>query len=300
MERCIFMTENRTVDTRNQMRERIRSACSRHSADALIPYKEVSSEQLMLAVYYPEGYDPKQKYPLFCMIHGGAWCNRKIFPDQDQWSGDYLGYLARYYSDRGFLAVSVEYRLARNFGQTEGYGLPELRDDCCDALNYLVDHSLQLGIDLSRVYLLGESAGGYLAASLVTSYTNRDFSFRKAFLINPITDVSQPPWMEYVPRGGLPTEQSDIAWASRAKALSPVWQITEDTCTTILVHGKDDKTVNPENSVRFYEEMCRAGNSCSLLLLENTTHAFLLMEYYKGGPEACERTISEIDREVDS
>lgn len=89
-------------------------AISFHSADVTVAYKEVAGNPVYLGYYLPTDFDQKNKYPLFVFVHGGGWSSHMIFSDQSQWQGDYLGYLARYYADKGFVCVSMDYRLARD------------------------------------------------------------------------------------------------------------------------------------------------------------------------------------------
>lgn len=65
-----------------------------------------------------------------------------------------------YVQNTGVPVLSVDYRLA-----------PEVRApvptlDCFAGLQYLVDHASELGVDPARIAAMGESGGGYLAASL--------------------------------------------------------------------------------------------------------------------------------------
>ncbi len=54
------------------------------------------------------------------MEDGGGWTSRTVFEDQRAWAGDHLGYLARYYADKGYISVSIDYRLMRENGEADG------------------------------------------------------------------------------------------------------------------------------------------------------------------------------------
>ena len=93
---------------------------ARHTADEIVTYKTTKDgEDLKLCYFYPKDYDRSKKYPTFVIIHGGGWASRNIMKDQTQWSGDYLGYLLRYYADRGFLGVIMTAWAASLPGQTQ-------------------------------------------------------------------------------------------------------------------------------------------------------------------------------------
>lgn len=70
----------------------------------------ICSCRVYIACYLPKETDLGQKRPLFAFIHGGGWSSSKIFADQPCWQWDHLGYPARYFADKGFLSVRVDYR----------------------------------------------------------------------------------------------------------------------------------------------------------------------------------------------
>src|SRR4051794_10784864 len=65
----------------------------------------------------------------------------------------------RYADEAGVTVVDVDYRLAPEQPYPAGF------DDCFTALCWAVDHNEELGIDLSRLAVGGNSAGGGLAAA---------------------------------------------------------------------------------------------------------------------------------------
>lgn len=255
------------------------SCIQRHSGDEIVFYKEVSGIPIPLTFYYPQDYDSKRKYPVFVFIHGGGWNSHKIFSNQKEWQGDYLGYLARYYADKGYVSVSIDYRLMQEKGQKEQFQLIDLYEDCEDAVTFLVTNSEKYGLDFTRSVVLGESAGGYLAAAIATFTYRHKPVFQRAILVNAITDLFDSQWNEYIPGMSshpLLLEQSNI---EKTYMLSPLHQICDATPQTLLIHGTEDSVVRPRHSQSFYDEMMYRHKLCELHWIEKTVHAFLLAEY---------------------
>ena len=103
---------------------------ARHSGDRNVVCKEVNGQKLLLSLFEPPEYGAERLYPLLVLVHGGGWQGRKIFADQADWTGDYLGFLARRYAEKGWLCASIDYRLMQENGQAPGYELIDLYEDC--------------------------------------------------------------------------------------------------------------------------------------------------------------------------
>jgi len=270
------------------------SAIANHSADTCTVYKAVDGQPLYLGIYYPKGYDRTGSYPTFIFIHGGAWCEKKVFDDQSFWQGDYLGFLARYYADRGFLCISIDYRLIKEQGQAENYGLIDSYEDCCDAIDFIQSQAANYGIDINRMYLLGESAGGHLAGAIATFRYDRRYNFETIFLINPITSLHDSKWKTRVPRKSNHNSLCNLTLHDRVEFLSPLYQADVHTSRVILIHGNADTCVSLEHSKAFYAKMLTLGKECTLHILDGVNHAFLLAEF-TAELDACKLGISIIN-----
>ena len=115
-----------------------------------ISYLESTHKLQLLDVYSPS--ESNEKMPTIVDIHGGGW----YYGDKD---------LNKIYClnlvERGFKVVNVSYRL------TPEVTLKEQVQDICSALNYVYDNAEKLGVDLSNLFLTGDSAGAHLSAMIV-------------------------------------------------------------------------------------------------------------------------------------
>ena len=129
--------------------------------------------EIQLHIYRPEG---AQK-PLACIyhIHGGGYVGGSV----KQMEAIHRPLSA----ELGCAIVSVDYRLAPETI------FPGAIEDCYAGLAWTMAHSEKLGIDPARVGVMGESAGGGLAAALALLARDRG-EYRLAFqhLIYPMID----------------------------------------------------------------------------------------------------------------
>ena len=139
-----------------------------HSGDESVVYKRVGQEPLYLSLYFPPHGGQDGMRPILLLVHGGGWRGKKVFPEQPHWMGDYLGFLARYYAEQGYFCASIDYRLLGQPGPERENELIDLYEDCMDAAEYVRRHAADWHADARRMLVLGESAGGYLAAAMAT------------------------------------------------------------------------------------------------------------------------------------
>ena len=126
-----------------------------------------------VAIYTPRKRDGH--LPCIFHIHGGGFV-----------SGSAAGLGAAHRSlalEANCVIVSVDYRLA-----------PETRfpgaiEDCYAALRWLLGHADELGVDPRRIGVMGESAGGGLAAALALLVRDRgEYALAFQHLIYPMLD----------------------------------------------------------------------------------------------------------------
>ncbi|PJJ70734.1 acetyl esterase/lipase [Diaminobutyricimonas aerilata] len=123
-----------------------------------IPYREHDADA-RLDVYRPDG--ATGPLPVVIWIHGGAWVSGGKKDD--------VPYFELLAAD-GRAVVGVDYSL----GPHRTY--PTALHQLTDAIRYLGDHADELGLDLDRVVIAGDSAGAQLTSQLAALATNPSYA----------------------------------------------------------------------------------------------------------------------------
>src|SRR5436190_3085706 len=106
-------------------------------------------------VYLPTaGPDAARPAPVIVMVHGGGWFIG------DKQSPNIVGAKANRWLPRGFILVSVNYRMLPD------HGVAEQAEDVARALAFVQARAAAWGGDPARVVLMGHSAGAQLVALL--------------------------------------------------------------------------------------------------------------------------------------
>ena len=130
-----------------------------------------------IRLYFPSEKDMKEQesgytLPVLLFFHGGGWVTESV--------ENYDRVCARMSQATGHIVVSVEYRLAPEFPFPTGL------EDCYAAARALYHNQFLLDTDPGRITIMGDSAGGNLAAAVSLMARDRgDFRPRRQILIYP-------------------------------------------------------------------------------------------------------------------
>lgn len=123
----------------------------------------VDANLLSMDIYSPTMFSGPR--PVMVYIHGGYWSfGDKRFVDSK----------AKVFTDSGYVFVSINYRLSPNPADTlaaQAVRFPVHPADCADAVAWVVDNIQDYSGDVSKISVLGHSAGAHLALLLSTNHT---------------------------------------------------------------------------------------------------------------------------------
>ena len=217
--------------------------------------------------------------PLIVFIHGGAW----LFGTRTLFSPVYLG-LTDPFADMvaaGFAVASVDYRMS---GEAVW---PAPLHDVAAAVRYLVARADELGLDVSRMAVWGESAGGHLAMELV--FRQDDLSALGsdgapvaiptiAALVDwyGVADIREP--MPDFPLPGPSPESrligGDPANDPRGTDASPIVFAEVRLPAALVMHGTGDSLVPCEGSRHIAAALERAGTPVTSVWFDGAEHAW--------------------------
>ena len=165
---------------------KVRAAANATTPDAMWTYKQVDGKELKLSVFLPDNYEAGNRFPAFVAFHGGSWNAGDAtwhYPD------------CAYWSKRGMIAVSVDYRLK----DRDKVQVPlECVKDAKSAIRFLRKNAEKLKVDPDKIVVAGGSAGGQLAAAtaMINSADTNDDQDDPAISCRPNAVVLWNPWFK--------------------------------------------------------------------------------------------------------
>lgn len=186
---------------------------------------------------------------------------------------------AQFFIDHGVAAFVVKYRtpsdrtmLNKSIGPLQ---------DAEEAMRFARLHAKEWHLDPARIGAIGFSAGGHVASTLATHFNDAyidnpgHVSLRPDFLIVVYPVISMNAKIAHMDSrkallGPHPSE-------AQVRYFSSELQVTRDTPPTLILDAADDRLVDPENSVAFFDALRRAGVSVEARFFEKGQHGFFLM-----------------------
>ena len=252
-----------------------------HASEETV-YKTVGGRELKLYVFYPEGHKPADRRSAVVCIHGGGWyagTPQLFFPH------------ARYFSLRGAVGFSVQYRLLSSKGVT----VFDTVSDCKSAMRFIRKNAGRFGIDRDRMAVMGDSAGGHLAACMAVvddldapgEDTSVSAMANATLLYNPIADtvsyrhaLNAPGIRDPKPEDGREKVRAfGETPEERSRRVSPFHNVKRGQAPTLLMQGEKDPITPAIDARRLADAMKKAGNRCDYVELPEEMHAFVLVNY---------------------
>ena len=122
-------------------------------------------------------YAPKVgKLPVLVHYHGGGWVLMGLETHD--------GYCRQLANASGAAVIAVEYRKAPEFKA------PMLAEDCFAALKWVIANAADLNVDTARLGVVGDSAGGNLAAAVTLMARDAGIPIKCQVLTYPAVDAT--------------------------------------------------------------------------------------------------------------
>jgi acetyl esterase/lipase len=214
--------------------------------------------------------------PVVITIHGGFWQSKYGLDENDPIVEDL--------TSCGYATWNIEYR---RVGE-DGGGWLGTFNDVIDAVNQLTHLEERFQLDLSRVVILGHSAGGQLALWLASQIKKVQCDELVNPLQIPIHSVislagvldlrrmweihdekgMNSPVASFI--GGTPKEVSD-----RYRFASPI-ELLPLIVNQIIIHGELDRHVPVDLSVEYHRKAIEQGDKVRLIVLPDVEHFKLI------------------------
>jgi len=204
-----------------------------------------------LDVYEPAGKATTPR-PIIVFFYGGSWN-----------SGDKRDYsfVGRALAARGFVTVIPDYRLV------PGIVFPEFLRDGATAVRWVRAHATEFGADRDRIVLAGHSAGAYNAAMLAVDpqWLGADRAAVRGFV-----GLAGP--YDFLPFD-VPASIDTFSRWPRPEDTQPINFASADDPPALLLHGADDTTVLPRNSIALARKLREAGVDAEFKAYPKVGHA---------------------------
>lgn len=155
----------------------------------------ITDESVPVRIYRPSS---APLLPAVVFFHGGGWVLGSL-ASHDQ--------LCRTLAaETGAAVVATDYRRAPE------HPFPAAIDDAWSATRWVFDRGPDLGLDVERVAVAGDSAGGNLAAVVALLARDAGLDLRQQVLIYPVIDrrLDRPSMTDFATGYGL--ERTDMEW----------------------------------------------------------------------------------------
>jgi acetyl esterase/lipase len=216
---------------------------------------------LTLTVYQPPQVG---QHPTIVVIYGGAW--QRGSPNDD-------APFSRYMAARGYTVVAIDYRHAPR------YRFPAQLEDVRSALTYIQQHAEALEVDVTRLALMGRSAGAHLA--MLAAYQPSSIAIRaivnyygpvdltKGYYDLPNPDPINSRAVLNALLGGSPEQ-----FPALYRQASPSELINKPLPTSLLVYGGRDHLVQAKFGRSLYDRLQATGSRAVWLEIPWAEHAF--------------------------
>src|SRR6266850_1514613 len=175
--------------------------------------------------------------------------------------------------EQGIAAFVLKYRLG-----SAGYRHPIMLLDAARAVRLVRANAAEWKLDPQRIGIMGSSAGGHLASTLLTH-----FDAGKADSADPIERQSSRPdagilcygvisMGQFTHQGSKNNLLGKEPSAELVQELSNELQVTKDTPPCFIWHTYEDTAVPVENSLQFAAALRKAGVPCDLHIYEKGAH----------------------------
>lgn len=185
--------------------------------------------------------------PVLLFVHGGGF----VAGDKDS-DGTFYNNVGRYFAANGYLAVSMNYRLAPDAVWPAG------SEDTASVLAWLVEHAAEYGGDPERIVIVGQSAGAsHSAGVLFDTRFSLPPAVKAAALLSGFYQAAAP-----LAGGPLLYFGSDeSAWDNR----SPATHVAAGHVPVMLSIAENDPAVIADQTLVLARELTRVDGHPPLL-----------------------------------
>lgn len=211
-------------------------------------------QDLALDLYLPEA---DASPPLVVFFYGGSW---------QQGERHWYAFVGQALARHGLAVAIPDYRKLP---------FPAFMEDAAEAVAWLKARGPGLGYDPDRVVVMGHSAGAHIAALLATDpqYLAR-YDLSPADLAGVIGLAGPYDFLPVRSRSLRAVFGDDPA---RHRRSQPITHVDGDEPPFLLLHGRDDRLVEPGNSTRMAKRLRAHGVPVELHLLPDVGHAALAL-----------------------
>lgn len=186
--------------------------------------------------------------------------------------------IAKYFANHGIAAFALKYRIPGDKTMQDKSTAP--LQDAQRALQLVRSRANEWGIDTARVGIMGFSAGGHLAATASTLFSQPVIPMVKNISVRPSFSILVYPVISMLPplghSGSAKNLLGEKPGPDKLRFYSAEQQVNSNTPPAFLTHAGDDKAVDVDNSIQYYNQLRKNGVPAEMHIYPRGGHGFVL------------------------